>query len=316
MKVCPQCNKTYSDETLNFCLDDGSVLTQPQNTTSNEPAETVMMSPPTPTVSNEMFGTQQTAGNFNQTPRYQSPSAGSSSKTWLWVVGIIFVVIFLCGGGFIGLALIIPTENEEFVPKNTNISTGENKNANKDKNVKDTRKLVESINFTKWNIKENEYIKSEFKNGELILTSKDKFYYVILTKNLKTYNASTSLTLRNTTGEKANYGYGLIIHSDPKKVITKDYAFVIRSDTRQYRVVRHTNKRESNIIPWTRSSAINSGTAANTLEVRVNDKDMNFYINGTFVKNVKDFTGYQDGVAGIYTSDDVPIAFQKLEIRE
>jgi hypothetical protein len=26
MKQCPQCRRTYSDETLNFCLDDGSIL--------------------------------------------------------------------------------------------------------------------------------------------------------------------------------------------------------------------------------------------------------------------------------------------------
>jgi len=30
MKVCPRCNKTYSDDTLNFCLDDGELLTMMQ----------------------------------------------------------------------------------------------------------------------------------------------------------------------------------------------------------------------------------------------------------------------------------------------
>jgi hypothetical protein len=29
MKICPVCRKTYSDDGLNFCLDDGSVLTIP-----------------------------------------------------------------------------------------------------------------------------------------------------------------------------------------------------------------------------------------------------------------------------------------------
>ena len=28
MKICPKCNKTYTDQNLNFCLDDGTVLTQ------------------------------------------------------------------------------------------------------------------------------------------------------------------------------------------------------------------------------------------------------------------------------------------------
>ena len=29
MKTCPRCNRNYADESLNFCLDDGSVLTSP-----------------------------------------------------------------------------------------------------------------------------------------------------------------------------------------------------------------------------------------------------------------------------------------------
>jgi len=30
MKVCPRCKKTYGDDTLNFCLDDGELLTMLQ----------------------------------------------------------------------------------------------------------------------------------------------------------------------------------------------------------------------------------------------------------------------------------------------
>ena len=30
MRQCPRCNKTYSDDTLNFCLDDGELLTMTQ----------------------------------------------------------------------------------------------------------------------------------------------------------------------------------------------------------------------------------------------------------------------------------------------
>ena len=28
MKICPRCQKTYTDDNLNFCLDDGVVLQQ------------------------------------------------------------------------------------------------------------------------------------------------------------------------------------------------------------------------------------------------------------------------------------------------
>lgn len=40
MKVCPICDKTYKDDNLNFCLDDGSTLTE---LNSNEPPPTVLM---------------------------------------------------------------------------------------------------------------------------------------------------------------------------------------------------------------------------------------------------------------------------------
>ena len=139
---------------------------------------------------------------------------------------------------------------------------------------------------------------------------------MILTKNFQTSNATVTLTLRNTTGEEASLGYGLVIHSDPKNVLSKDYAFLIRSDTQQYRIVRHTNKNESNVVGWTRSNSIKRGTNQNKIEVRTSGKDMEFYINGEFVRTEKDFSNYRGGVAGIYTSGDVPIGFSKIEYRK
>ena len=40
MKVCPICDKTYKDDNLNFCLDDGSTLTE---LNTDEPPPTIMM---------------------------------------------------------------------------------------------------------------------------------------------------------------------------------------------------------------------------------------------------------------------------------
>ncbi|MBK8304301.1 MAG: hypothetical protein IPK98_13175 [Chloracidobacterium sp.] len=46
MKICPRCQKTYSDDNLNFCLEDGSVLTQ-------------AAAEPPPTMINQAMPTQQ-----------------------------------------------------------------------------------------------------------------------------------------------------------------------------------------------------------------------------------------------------------------
>ena len=41
MKRCPQCNRTYSDDALSFCLDDGSPLVSAAAPSSFDPNATV-----------------------------------------------------------------------------------------------------------------------------------------------------------------------------------------------------------------------------------------------------------------------------------
>ncbi len=45
MKLCPKCNQTYSDENLNFCLNDGEMLMQ-----SSSPVQSSPLDDPPPTV--------------------------------------------------------------------------------------------------------------------------------------------------------------------------------------------------------------------------------------------------------------------------
>lgn len=60
MKVCPKCNQTYTDENLNFCLNDGEYLTQ----RADDAPPTVFM--------NEPRITNQT--NWQNQPPYQPPA--------------------------------------------------------------------------------------------------------------------------------------------------------------------------------------------------------------------------------------------------
>src|SRR4051812_31389057 len=46
MKICPRCQKTYTDDNLNFCLEDGTVLT-PASAASLP--DTLLMGEPRPT---------------------------------------------------------------------------------------------------------------------------------------------------------------------------------------------------------------------------------------------------------------------------
>ncbi len=308
MKICPQCNKTYDDETLNFCLDDGSVLNR---STHSVPAETVVMEAPDLTGARQSLGTQASPQAWDNLPPSQPASSGS--RSWLWVLGILGAVVFLCGGGFVALLAVGSFIDDEDPPT---VSDTSETQPIEEKVPKDSRITKETVDLSKWDIEENDYVSSKIEDGELVLTSKERYYYVILTKGIKTYDATVKLTLRNTTGGAAPLGYGLVIHSEPVYVLEKDYALLIRSDTRQYRIVRHSQKRERNIVNWTRTSAIKSGSAVNELEARVNGREMSFYINGVFIRTEKDFSTYQDGVAGIYTSGNLPIGFSEIEYKK
>ena len=80
MKICPKCGKTYTDASLNFCLDDGTVLTQNQTGFDSSLPETVMISQPRPTTSNHQFGGQTADQNW-AVPTNVSPAAKKGSKT-------------------------------------------------------------------------------------------------------------------------------------------------------------------------------------------------------------------------------------------
>jgi|GEM_PF-1494697 len=314
MKVCPQCQKSYDDMTLNFCLEDGSVLND-SNTSADQPPATVMMSDAPPTVANQQSTPVTDQKTWDAVPKYQS-DASSGSKSWIWVLGILFGVIILCGGGLVGLIAIGSLVDDEDVPISKDKVPSNPSTPNRDTSpIGDGRKLVHSHNFSKWNVGVKNGAIAKYENGELSITSRRGFYYVLLTKGYKTKNASVKLTLRNIDNRVSTLGYGLVFHSDPQ-VLTSDYAFLIRSDNQKYRIVRHNNRKEITVINWTRSSAIKAGSKANDLEIRSNGRDTSFYINGKFIRTEKRLTGLSFGVAGIYTSGDAPIGFSYIEYRK
>lgn len=72
MKRCPRCNRIYSDNDLNFCLDDGELLQfydeeQPTRSLRDDPPPTMVMDPPRVT---DPIGwpTGQTVGQWHGQP--------------------------------------------------------------------------------------------------------------------------------------------------------------------------------------------------------------------------------------------------------
>ncbi len=105
MKRCPQCDKTYADDTLNFCLDDGAWLTA-----SDEPATAILSEygvPPsggfTDVVKTQLFEGRETNENPQSTIRipqsggYDSTASTRTFDKRLLLAPIILAVIVLAG---------------------------------------------------------------------------------------------------------------------------------------------------------------------------------------------------------------------------
>jgi hypothetical protein len=74
MKTCPTCKRTYTDETLSFCLDDGTPLVAIDQSQSYDPQATLFMAEP-PNLQTSQVENRTTAGG--QQPPSQQPSSSS-----------------------------------------------------------------------------------------------------------------------------------------------------------------------------------------------------------------------------------------------
>lgn len=321
MKICPKCGKTYDDPSLNFCLDDGSILTQRDSGSSTPP--TVLMNTPQTGGFNQPFGGPTAPPN--QYVPVQNTPAKKGSKTWLWVVGILGLVVVLCGGGFGGLLVIGSLSNSNSnsdskwnsnFGKNTIVSNSTKTNSTKTDNS-DSPSDVTKVDLSGWVQTNSQYGKTEYRGGEFFAGAiKENFYYVLAAQSIyKSANATTKITVRDAESGNNKLGYGLIINSNPVPLI-KDYAFLINAKTGKYRVVSHAPGKEQVIVNWKTSASIKGGTGENVLEVKDENGQLKFFINGDLVETVSGKDGYTDGVPGVYVGGTSPVAFSNLEIRK
>ncbi|MEO8648490.1 MAG: hypothetical protein ABI539_04925 [Acidobacteriota bacterium] len=307
MKVCPTCRKSYDDDGLNFCLDDGSVL----KAAGAGLPETVMMSQPRPTDPNTVAASGlQTS--WDAQPQY-SVQPKKSSKTWVWILLILGGIVLLCGGGFAGMIAFVSINKD--ANQNRDITGVNNSKQPTPTASPFDSTSVQTVDLSEWVRDSSEWGDTEFSDDELIMSSKKKrFYYVLVApEEYKTDGATTRVTVRNLDDVDSALGYGLIFSSDTTPLI-RDYAFLINAKKKKYRVVRHEPANEVSIVNWTTSPLINDGSEENVLEVRDKSGTMELYINGQLVTSFKDTLSRKGGVAGLYSGDAVKAAFKKLEI--
>src|SRR5687767_6516181 len=126
MKRCPQCQRTYADDTTTFCLADGALLSAPYNPQTpphrdqreESPSTEVMPDPAGPTIRVEPTPSSHrqaqstvaaTAFEMNVSPTAQPPGATRSTKTnwFVWsIVGLAFIGVVIA----IAVTLMLPNK--------------------------------------------------------------------------------------------------------------------------------------------------------------------------------------------------------------
>jgi Domain of Unknown Function (DUF1080) len=314
MKICPRCQKTYTDDNLNFCLEDGTVLTA---ASSASMPDTVYE--PRPTQPQSSMPSQPSAQPaWNTAPQNQSAAPKKSSKTWVWVLLILGMVVLLCGGGLVAAFFWAATQvdNANSVI-NVNKGPASTPASNKSSNPSTSdRASVESLDLNKWVQENSLYGNTDFEDNELVMSSRKRGYYYALAGTAKqvTVGSDSRVSVRNIDNESTNLGYGLVFHSSTTP-LQQGYAFLIDSKKKRYRVVHHSPGNEDPVINWTKSDAILDGSQWNTLEVRDKTDEIELYINDKMVKSIKNTFGYPSGVIGLYAADGFKTGFRDMEIR-
>ncbi|HWN07772.1 MAG TPA: hypothetical protein VNO50_00535 [Pyrinomonadaceae bacterium] len=340
MKRCPSCNRTFTDVSLNFCLEDGTPLI---HDTGLDPGATLRYTesrethppvteiyPSTPPQTQRAPVRYETPPARNAQPDQWSPlppmpPQKKSNAVW-WILGGILVAgVVVVGVAVMLLALASMGSNNNANNRNANTrAANRNSNAN-NANGSNVNAIATLPSLTTDDFSEETWGKGTFsygdisyEDGEYRMRAKENSYLVMYapSNNYSTENARTSVSVQDVDGGAVSSGYGLIVHG--QKTATsqlEDYALLIFTGAQpQYEIIKHKAGVQTTVVPWTKSSAINTGTGSNKLEVRARGPELSFYINGQYVNRISD-SEIKKGVAGFYTSGTSEVAFDDLEIR-
>jgi hypothetical protein len=349
MKTCPTCNRTYTDASLNFCLEDGTPLTisAPGGAAPGfDPNATIRYTDPRDTKSPEAhrsaapanYGmaspTASHGSQFGQQQRSTLTGPGAQvkkSNAVLWVLGGLLVLGVIVIGGVIMIIALASmgshsnansnraNANSRVANRNANANTNSANVSNTNSNAALPSSLADDFSQAKWGAGNYSFGDIWYADEQYHMRSKASTYLVMYapSNDYKTENATVRVTARSVDGTPAASGFGLIVHGEKSKTgQLEDYALLIYTgDEPWYEIVKHKGGVQTDMVPRVKTNVIRKGTNPNQLEVRAKGSELSFYINGQYVDRIRDTEDFKGGIAGLYSSDTAEIAFDDLEIK-
>ena len=342
MKRCPTCNRTYTDLSLNFCLEDGTPLSTdapsgpdpnatlryPSPRDTAEPPPTEIYHPPPPVVTPRPAPPPPPPPPQQQwSPTPTQPTRKKSNAIW-WILGG-FAALVVIGAGFVIMLIALASlgsdpnnnlnANRAEVNRNSNGNVTANANLpNTNATVPPTGPFADDFSDKKWNVGVSQFGRMWYEDDEYHMSSKENTYIVMYapSDDYFTENATVKVTARSVEGNVPSAGFGLLVHGGWSKAKRlDDYGLLIfPGDEPEYEIIMHKDGTQSSLVARTKSDAIRSGSKRNDLEIRIKGTELAFYINGQFLTRLNDVENYKRGRAGFYTSDETNVAFDNLEI--
>jgi hypothetical protein len=315
-------------------VDPNATIRYPAARDTSEPPPTEIYRPPQPPVVSPRPTTPPPpppppAPQWSPTP-LSAPPRKKSNAVW-WILGLL-AAFFVIGGGLLVMVLVLANLGSNNNTNNLNANTrNENRNSNviantppsninasSNANTAIPNSLVDDFSQQKWGTGQSPFGRIWYDGGEYHMTSREKTFVVMYAPSdeYSTENATVKVTARSVTGEAPASGFGLMVHCAKSKTQQlEDYAILIYPSTDpEYEIIKHKNGVQSSVVTKTKSSAIQSGSAPNVLEVRIRGTELSFYANGQFLTKINDTENYKHGRTGFYTSDAYEVAFDDLSI--
>ncbi|MGH9875226.1 MAG: DUF4440 domain-containing protein [Pyrinomonadaceae bacterium] len=153
MKRCPTCNKTFSEEHLSFCIDDGTPLVRVD---PRDDEATVVRSAPEDSASGSSGASSERDSRPYQPPGSEIPPGSygeSKRRTWPWVLGIFAILFIVFAGLGIAAVVLIPRlMRASNTNSNLNANVERRGNSNVNVNSADSKSNLNSnANSADWN---------------------------------------------------------------------------------------------------------------------------------------------------------------------